>query len=192
MFFGADQSAVVHEALGALRLQLGVDLGLIQEGWAPLWVTDWPMFETARDGSLTPAHHPFTQPTCSAERLLANPAAALANAYDVVLNGCELGGGSVRIHEAAMQRKVFEALNIGQEANVKFGHLLDALQYGCPPHGGVALGLDRLVMLMAGADSIRDVIAFPKTQTAHCQLTGAPAPVDAEQLRELHLRPRDH
>ena len=192
VFFGADQSAVVHEALGALRLQLGLDLGLTQEGWAPLWVTDWPMFETARDGSLTPAHHPFTQPTCSAERLLANPAAALANAYDVVLNGCELGGGSIRIHEAAMQRKVFEALNIGQEANVKFGHLLDALQYGCPPHGGVALGLDRLVMLMAGADSIRDVIAFPKTQTAHCQLTGAPAPVDAEQLRELHLRPREH
>ena len=192
VFFGADQSAVVNEALGALRLQLGVDLGLTQEGWAPLWVTDWPMFETARDGSLTPAHHPFTQPTCSAERLLANPAAALANAYDVVLNGCELGGGSIRIHEAAMQRKVFEALNIGQEANVKFGHLLDALQYGCPPHGGVALGLDRLVMLMAGADSIRDVIAFPKTQTAHCQLTGAPAPVDAEQLRELHLRPREH
>ena len=192
VFFGADQSAVVHEALGALRLQLGIDLGLTQEGWAPLWVTDWPMFETARDGSLTPAHHPFTQPTCSAERLLANPAAALANAYDVVLNGCELGGGSIRIHEAAMQRKVFEALNIGQEANVKFGHLLDALQSGCPPHGGVALGLDRLVMLMAGADSIRDVIAFPKTQTAHCQLTGAPAPVDAEQLRELHLRPREH
>ena len=192
VFFGADQSAVVHEALGALRLQLGVDLGLTQEGWSPLWVTDWPMFETARDGSLTPAHHPFTQPACSAERLLANPAAALANAYDVVLNGCELGGGSIRIHEAAMQRKVFEALNIGQEANVKFGHLLDALQYGCPPHGGVALGLDRLVMLMAGADSIRDVIAFPKTQTAHCQLTGAPAPVDAEQLRELHLRPREH
>ena len=192
VFFGADQSAVVHEALGALRLKLGLDLGLTQAGWAPLWVTDWPMFETARDGSLTPAHHPFTQPTCSAERLLANPAAALANAYDVVLNGCELGGGSIRIHEAAMQRKVFEALNIGQEANVKFGHLLDALQYGCPPHGGVALGLDRLVMLMAGADSIRDVIAFPKTQTAHCQLTGAPAPVDAEQLRELHLRPREH
>ena len=192
VFFGADQSAVVHEALGALRLKLGIDLGLTQEGWAPLWVTDWPMFETARDGSLTPAHHPFTQPTCSAERLLANPVAALANAYDVVLNGCELGGGSIRIHEAAMQRKVFEALNIGQEANVKFGHLLDALQYGCPPHGGVALGLDRLVMLMAGADSIRDVIAFPKTQTAHCQLTGAPAPVDAEQLRELHLRPREH
>ena len=192
VFFGADQSAVVHEALGALRLQLGIDLGLTQAGWAPLWVTDWPMFETARDGSLTPAHHPFTQPTCSAERLLANPVAALANAYDVVLNGCELGGGSIRIHEAAMQRKVFEALNIGQEANVKFGHLLDALQYGCPPHGGVALGLDRLVMLMAGADSIRDVIAFPKTQTAHCQLTGAPAPVDAEQLRELHLRPREH
>ncbi len=190
VFFGADKRAVVNEALGALRLQLGRDLGLTRPGWAPLWVTDWPMFEAARDGSLAPAHHPFTQPACSAERLLAEPAAALANAYDVVLNGCELGGGSIRIHESAMQRKVFEALNIGQEAEVKFGHLLDALQHGCPPHGGVALGLDRLVMLMAGADSIRDVIAFPKTQTAHCLLTDAPAPVDAEQLRELHIRLR--
>ncbi len=190
VFFGADKRAVVNEALGALRLQLGRDLGLTRPGWAPLWVTDWPMFETARDGSLAPAHHPFTQPACSTERLLAEPAAALANAYDVVLNGCELGGGSIRIHESAMQRKVFEALNIGQEAEVKFGHLLDALQHGCPPHGGVALGLDRLVMLMAGADSVRDVIAFPKTQTAHCLLTDAPAPVDAEQLRELHIRLR--
>ena len=190
VFFGADKRTVVNEALGALRLQLGRDLGLTRPGWAPLWVTDWPMFEAARDGSLAPAHHPFTQPACSAERLLAEPAAALANAYDVVLNGCELGGGSIRIHESAMQRKVFEALNIGQEAEVKFGHLLDALQHGCPPHGGVALGLDRLVMLMAEADSVRDVIAFPKTQTAHCLLTDAPAPVDAEQLRELHIRLR--
>ena len=189
VFFGADRCAVVNEAMGALRLKLGTDLGVTRPGWAPLWVTDWPMFEAARDGSLTPAHHPFTQPACSAERLLAEPATALANAYDVVLNGCELGGGSLRIHDGAMQRAVFEALNLGQEAEVKFGHLLDALKHGCPPHGGVALGLDRLVMLMAGADSIRDVIAFPKTQTAHCLLTGAPAAAEGGQLRELHLRP---
>ena len=190
VFFGADDQAVVHEALGALRLQLGRDLNLATGGWAPLWVTDWPMFEVAPDGALKPAHHPFTQPTCSADRLLAAPAEALANAYDVVLNGCELGGGSIRIHDCAMQRKVFEALNIGQEAEVKFGHLLDALKHGCPPHGGVALGLDRLVMLMAGAETIRDVIAFPKTQAAQCLLTGAPAPVDAHQLRDLHIRLR--
>ena len=187
VFFGADRDRVVNDALGALRLRLGADLGLVENRWAPLWVTDWPMFEEGRDGALTPAHHPFTMPR-SVDELAADPARALAQAYDVVLNGVELGGGSIRIHDIATQRKVFEALNIGQEAEIKFGHLLDALRYGCPPHGGIALGLDRLVMLMADTDAIRDVIAFPKTQTAFCHLTAAPAPVDAHQLRDLHIR----
>ncbi len=187
VFFGADHERVVNDALGNLRLRLGTDLGLVREGWSPLWVTDWPVFEAGRDGTLTPAHHPFTMPR-SVDAMVEDPAAARALAYDVVLNGHELGGGSIRIHDTATQRKVFEALNIGQEAEVKFGHLLDALKYGCPPHGGIALGLDRLTMLMANTDAIRDVIAFPKTQTAFCPLTAAPAPVDAHQLRELHLR----
>ncbi len=187
VFFGADRDRVVNDSLGALRLRLGADLGLVEDRWAPLWVTDWPMFDEGRDGALTPAHHPFTMPR-SVDELAADPARALAKAYDVVLNGVELGGGSIRIHDIATQRKVFEALNIGQEAEIKFGHLLDALRYGCPPHGGIALGLDRLVMLMADTDAIRDVIAFPKTQTAFCHLTAAPAPVDAAQLRDLHLR----
>ena len=187
VFFGADRDRVVNDSLGALRLRLGTDLGLVEDRWAPLWVTDWPMFDAGRDGALTPAHHPFTMPR-SVDELAADPARALARAYDVVLNGVELGGGSIRIHDIATQRKVFEALNIGQEAEIKFGHLLDALRYGCPPHGGIALGLDRLVMLMADTDAIRDVIAFPKTQTAFCHLTAAPAPVDAAQLRDLHLR----
>ena len=187
VFFGADRDRVVNDALGALRLRLGADLGLVEDRWAPLWVTDWPMFDEGRDGALTPAHHPFTMPQ-SVDELAAAPARALAQAYDVVLNGVELGGGSIRIHDIATQRKVFEALNIGQEAEIKFGHLLDALRYGCPPHGGIALGLDRLVMLMADTDAIRDVIAFPKTQTAFCHLTAAPAPVEAAQLRDLHLR----
>ena len=187
VFFGADHERVVNDALGNLRLRLGTDLGLVREGWSPLWVTDWPVFEAARDGTLSPAHHPFTMPR-SVDAMAEDPAGARALAYDVVLNGHELGGGSIRIHDTATQRKVFEALNIGQEAEVKFGHLLDALKYGCPPHGGIALGLDRLTMLMANTDAIRDVIAFPKTQTAFCPLTAAPAPVDAQQLRELHLR----
>ena len=187
VFFGADRDRVVNDSLGALRLRLGADLGLVEDRWAPLWVTDWPMFDEGRDGALTPAHHPFTMPR-SVDELAADPARALAKAYDVVLNGVELGGGSIRIHDIATQRKVFEALNIGQEAEIKFGHLLDALRYGCPPHGGIALGLDRLVMLMADTDAIRDVIAFPKTQTAFCHLTAAPAPVEAAQLRDLHLR----
>ena len=187
VFFGADRDRVVNDSLGALRLRLGTDLGLVEDRWAPLWVTDWPMFDAGRDGALTPAHHPFTMPR-SVDELATDPARALAKAYDVVLNGVELGGGSIRIHDIATQRKVFEALNIGQEAEIKFGHLLDALRYGCPPHGGIALGLDRLVMLMADTDAIRDVIAFPKTQTAFCHLTAAPAPVEAAQLRDLHLR----
>ena len=187
VFFGADRDRVVNDSLGALRLRLGADLGLVEDRWAPLWVTDWPMFDEGQDGALTPAHHPFTMPR-SVDELAADPARALAKAYDVVLNGVELGGGSIRIHDIATQRNVFEALNIGQEAEIKFGHLLDALRYGCPPHGGIALGLDRLVMLMADTDAIRDVIAFPKTQTAFCHLTAAPAPVDAAQLRDLHLR----
>ena len=187
VFFGADHERVVNDALGNLRLRLGTDLGLVTEGWSPLWVTDWPVFEAARDGTLSPAHHPFTMPR-SVDAMAEDPAGARALAYDVVLNGHELGGGSIRIHDTATQRKVFEALNIGQEAEMKFGHLLDALKYGCPPHGGIALGLDRLTMLMANTDAIRDVIAFPKTQTAFCPLTAAPAPVDAQQLRELHLR----
>ncbi|MEZ5558913.1 MAG: aspartate--tRNA ligase [Pseudomonadales bacterium] len=190
VFFGADKAQVVADALGALRNQLGRDLNLIAEGWAPCWVVDWPLFERGRDGALTPAHHPFTRPTCSLEALRADPAAALAAAYDVVLNGYELGGGSLRIHREEVQQAVFDALNLGQEAHVKFGFLLDALKFGCPPHGGIALGLDRLVMLMTGSQAIRDVIAFPKTQTAACLMTAAPSPVDEHQLRELHIRVR--
>jgi aspartyl-tRNA synthetase len=190
VFFGADKADVVADALGALRNELARDLGLMGDGWAPCWVVEWPLFERGRDGKLGPAHHPFTRPTCSAEALLADPAAARAAAYDVVLNGYELGGGSLRIHEQKVQSAVFEVLGLGQEATVKFGFLLDALQYGAPPHGGIALGLDRLVMLMSGAHAIRDVIAFPKTQTAACPLTQAPSIVDEAQLRELHIRVR--
>lgn len=190
VFFGADKATTVSDAMGALRNELGRDLQLIAEGWAPCWVITWPMFEETRDGLLAPVHHPFTRPTCSPEALLADPAAARAAAYDVVLNGYELGGGSLRIHDEATQNAVFQALNMAQEAQVKFGFLLDALRYGCPPHGGIALGLDRLVMLMTGSDAIRDVIAFPKTQTAACLMTSAPSSVDEHQLRELHIRVR--
>ncbi len=194
VFFGADKFGVVCDAMGALRNELGRELGLISEApehkWAPCWVVSWPMFETGRDGVLAPAHHPFTRPTCTPEALLADPLAARAAAYDVVLNGYELGGGSLRIHDQTMQQAVFDALNIGQEAEAKFGFLLDALKLGCPPHGGIALGLDRLVMLMTDTHAIRDVIAFPKTQTAACLMTSAPSPVDEHQLRELHIRLR--
>jgi aspartyl-tRNA synthetase len=190
VFFGADKASVVADAMGALRNELGRDLGLIEDRWAPCWVVTWPLFEESRDGHLAPAHHPFTRPTCTPEELLADPSAARAAAYDVVLNGYEVGGGSLRIHDEKMQNAVFEALNMGQEAHIKFGFLLDALKYGCPPHGGIALGLDRLVMLMTGAPAIRDVIAFPKTQTAACLMTSAPSPVDEHQLRELHIRVR--
>ena len=190
VFFGADKATVVADAMGALRNEVGRDLDLVEEGWAPCWVVTWPMFEETRDGALAPVHHPFTRPTCSPEELLADPAGARAAAYDVVLNGYELGGGSLRIHDERMQNAVFEVLRMGQEAHIKFGFLLDALKYGCPPHGGIALGLDRLVMLMTGSHAIRDVIAFPKTQTAACPMTSAPGPVDEHQLRELHIRLR--
>ncbi len=173
------------------KVKVAEDLDLVAPGWAPLWVVDFPMFEDDGEGGWTPLHHPFTAPSCSAEALLANPESALSRAYDMVLNGTELGGGSVRIHDRDTQEAVFRILGIDeQEASEKFGFLLDALKYGAPPHGGLAFGLDRLVMLMTGAHSIRDVIAFPKTQTAHCVMTDAPSDVGARQLRELNIRLR--
>ena len=191
VFFGADKSQVVSEALGALRCKVGEDLNLYTCEWAPMWVVDFPMFETTDSGELTPLHHPFTAPSCSREELQANPGEALSRAYDMVLNGCELGGGSIRIHDQDMQATVFDVLNISEEEQrEKFGFLLDALKFGAPPHGGLAFGLDRLIMLMVGADSIRDVIAFPKTQSAACLLTDAPGVVDSAQLRELSIKLR--
>ncbi|MCP1314288.1 MULTISPECIES: aspartate--tRNA ligase [unclassified Halomonas] len=191
IFFGADKTQIVNEAIGALRVKLGADLELYTQAWAPLWVVDFPMFETDGSGRLSPLHHPFTAPSCSPEELKADPAKALSRAYDMVLNGTELGGGSIRIHDQTMQRSVFEILGIGEEeAQEKFGFLLDALQYGAPPHGGLAFGLDRLVMLMAGAKTIREVIAFPKTQSAACLMTDAPGEVSPEQLKELNIRLR--
>ncbi|HEY4646504.1 MAG TPA: aspartate--tRNA ligase [Steroidobacteraceae bacterium] len=193
IFFGADSATVVNDALGALRNRVGHDLGLVQAGWRPLWVVDFPMFEWDADAKRWVAmHHPFTAPhTDDPAALRSDPGHALARAYDMVLNGTELGGGSVRIHRQDMQSTVFDLLGIGaDEARAKFGFLLDALKFGCPPHGGIAFGLDRMVMLMAGADSIREVIAFPKTQTATCPLTDAPTAVPEEQLRELHIRVR--
>jgi len=189
VFFGADKTSVVNEALGALRVKVGEDLGLIESQWAPLWVVDFPMFEENSEGNLTSIHHPFTAPACSAEALAKNPAGALSIAYDMVLNGTELGGGSLRIHQVEMQQAVFKVLGIGEEeAQEKFGFLLDALKFGAPPHGGLAFGLDRLVMLMTGAKSIREVIAFPKTQSAACVMTDAPGIADNKQLRELNIR----
>ena len=193
IFFGADRAAVVNDALGALRLKAGADLKLAQSGWRPLWVIDFPMFEWSADEKRWVAmHHPFTAPQSDDPAALrAAPGTALAKAYDMVLNGSEIGGGSVRIHRPEMQSTVFELLGIGaEEARSKFGFLLDALKFGAPPHGGIAFGLDRLAMLMAGADSIREVIAFPKTQTAADPLTEAPTEVTEAQLRELHIRVR--
>ena len=191
IFFGADRRAVVNESLGALRLRVAEDLGLVREGWAPLWVVDFPMFEDDGKGGLTPLHHPFTAPACDEATLRQNPAEALSRAYDMVLNGTELGGGSIRIHRPDMQRAVFEVLDIDdREAAEKFGFLLTALEYGAPPHGGLAFGLDRMVTLMVDGQSIRDVIAFPKTQTAACVMTDAPGAVGEQQLKDLHIRLR--
>jgi aspartyl-tRNA synthetase len=192
VFFGADKAKIVSEALGALRIKVGNDLNLLTCEWAPMWVVDFPMFEENDDGSFSALHHPFTAPKCSPEELEANPATALSRAYDMVLNGTELGGGSIRIHRKEMQQAVFRLLGIDEaEQEEKFGFLLDALKYGAPPHGGLAFGLDRLVMLMTGAQSIREVIAFPKTQSAACVMTQAPGLVDAKALRELHIRLRE-
>jgi aspartyl-tRNA synthetase len=193
IFFGADKARIVNDALGALRVKLGEDRGLIADGWAPLWVVDFPMFEKDATGKRwTALHHPFTAPAVNdADALRADPGNALSRAYDMVLNGSEIGGGSIRIHDQAIQSAVFDLLDIGkEEAEEKFGFLLRALEFGCPPHGGIAFGLDRMVMLMAGAESIRDVIAFPKTQSAHCPLTNAPGEVSAEQLKEAGIRLR--
>jgi aspartyl-tRNA synthetase len=194
IFFGADKAKVVNDALGALRVKLGHDKGIVEKGWRPLWVVDFPMFEWLEEEKRWGAmHHPFTAPKDGHEDLLASdPGRALSKGYDMVLNGWEIGGGSVRIHRAEVQAKVFRALGISEEeARNKFGFLLENLQYGAPPHGGIAFGLDRLVALMAGADSIRDVIAFPKTQRAQDLLVHAPSPVDEKQLRELGLRLRE-
>jgi aspartyl-tRNA synthetase len=199
LYFGADKAKVVNDAIGALRLKIGLsdfgrENGLFEDRWAPLWVVDFPMFELDEEENRWNAvHHPFTAPKDGHENYMdTDPSRCLAKAYDMVLNGWELGGGSVRIHRADVQSKVFKALNISTEdARVKFGFLLDALQYGAPPHGGLAFGLDRLVTLMTGAESIRDVIAFPKTQRAQCLLTGAPSQVDEKHLRELHIRLRN-
>jgi len=193
LFFGADKTTVVNDALGALRVKLGIDMNLLDGEWKPLWVVDFPMFEwDEKENRWNALHHPFTAPNYdSAQQLLDKPGESLSQAYDMVLNGTELGGGSVRIHKQDMQKAVFEVLNISdEEAENKFGFLLKALKYGCPPHAGIAFGLDRLIMLMTGSDSIRDVMAFPKTQTATCPLTDAPAEVSEKQLKELNIRLR--
>ncbi|PHR51525.1 aspartate--tRNA ligase [Cycloclasticus sp.] len=192
VFFGADKTKVVNEALGALRDKIGKDQGLLEGDWKPVWVVDFPMFDWDEKSSRWNAiHHPFTAPSCDADELKANTGKALSRAYDLVLNGTEVGGGSIRIHKTDMQQVVFDLLGMdAEESQEKFGFLLDALKYGCPPHGGMAFGLDRLVMLMSGASTIRDVMAFPKTQTAACPLTSAPAMVSDAQLKELGIRLR--
>jgi len=189
IFFGADKSKIVNEALGNLREKLGKDLNLIDKEWAPIWVIDFPMFDVSDDGSLNAIHHPFTAPSVDTKTLLENPEKSLSRAYDLVINGSEVGGGSIRIHKSEMQKTVLKLLGIeDDEAREKFGFLLDALDYGCPPHGGIAFGLDRLVMTLSKTDSIRDVIAFPKTQTAACLLTDAPSSVSKSQLKELNIK----
>ena len=197
IFFGADKASVVEAALGALRVEVGTKMGMVEEGWRPLWVVDFPMFEhDEREDRWQAIHHPFTAPTAATTdewqaELDADPGKCLSRAYDMVLNGTEVGGGSIRIHNTDMQQKALDVLGIDEaEANDKFGFLLDALKYGAPPHGGIAFGLDRLVMLMTGAESIRDVMAFPKTQSASCLLTSAPSVVSDQQLKDLHLRTR--
>ncbi len=192
IFFGADKSKIVNEAMGALRIKVAQELNLVASGWAPVWVVDFPMFELTSEGDLTSLHHPFTAPSLDAKELVKDPTKALSRAYDMVLNGTELGGGSIRIHDAKVQRAVFDVLGISEaEAEEKFSFLLDALSLGCPPHGGIAFGFDRLIMLMTDSHSIRDVIAFPKTQSASCPLTDAPGYVSPNQLRELSIRLRD-
>ncbi len=192
IFFSADKDSIVNDAMGALREKLAKDLNLYDKKWAPVWIMNFPLFERDDKGHLQSKHHPFTSPqTTDPETLLKNPDQALARAYDMVLNGHEIGGGSIRIHDQAMQSAVFELLGLTKEmAEKQFSHLLKALQFGAPPHGGIAYGIDRIVMLATGTDSIRDVIAFPKTQTASCPLTHAPSPVDDKQLRELGIQLR--
>ena len=192
IFFGADKAKIVNDAMGALRVKVGHDLAMATCEWAPLWVVDFPMFEETDDGKWTSVHHPFTRPKGSVAEMKDNPESALSIAYDMVLNGTEIGGGSLRINDLAMQTAVFDALGIDKTAaEEKFSFLLNALKYGAPPHGGLAFGLDRLIMLMTGSSSIRDVIAFPKTKTAECPLTQAPAAVDSVQLRDLGIRLRE-
>jgi len=189
IFFGADTAKIVNESLGNLREKLARDLSLFDSEWAPVWIFDFPMFDVEDDGTLNAIHHPFTAPSVDRQTLLKEPEKSLSRAYDLVINGSEVGGGSIRIHQSDMQKTVLKLLGIGDdEARDKFGFLLDALNYGCPPHGGIAFGLDRLVMILCKADSIREVIAFPKTQTAACLLTDAPANIPKVQLRELKLK----
>jgi aspartyl-tRNA synthetase len=189
IFFGADTAKIVNESLGNLREKLARDLNLFDSDWAPVWVFDFPMFDVEDDGSLNAIHHPFTAPSVDKQTLLNEPEKSLSRAYDLVINGSEVGGGSIRIHQSDMQKTVLKLLGIeDDEARDKFGFLLDALEYGCPPHGGIAFGLDRLVMILCEVDSIREVIAFPKTQTAACLLTDAPANIPKAQLRELKIK----